>query len=195
MEEYNESGGYQNRPGEIAYDDNRVIWAGSPSQWVNAPKVAAWFLLIAGALYGRYAWYQSWVYELPVSWPLGGMSKAVDYIALGAMVLPALVLGYHVLYVLYERTTITTNKIEEQRGITDIFRKTKHCELAKVLDIESPPAGILALVGIADIELKTSDEDQPIIRIRGLRNRDKLVETILPIWRALRKERREYFSG
>jgi hypothetical protein len=93
-----------------------------------------------------------------------------------------------------ERTVITRNKIKEAKGITSIFRQELFCEMSEVSNIKSPPAGLMGLFGLSTLVLETKDADQPIIRIRAIRNRDELVQKILPIWRKLKMDRKGYFG-
>ena len=74
-----------------------------------------------------------------------------------------------------------------------IFQKIKFCELSKVTDIEAPSAGLLGLLGLSDIVFTTKDADQPVIRIRGIKNREQVLEKIFPAWRRVKVDRRGYF--
>ena len=87
----------------------------------------------------------------------------------------------------------TRNKIKEAKGITSIFRQELFCEISDIKDINSPPAGLLGLVGLSTLVIETND-DQPIIKIRAIKNRDQLIEKLLPIWRKLKIERKGYFG-
>lgn len=182
-------------PSEVAYDDNTVIWEGRPSQWVNTSKILFWAAVTALALAGRHFWHTTWVHELPRKLPEHNLTLIVDYLALGAISIAIVCILYALLYVVYERTVITMNHVREEKGVTAIFRKIRYCELARVTDIHAPTAGLMAIVGIGDVVLEATDDDQPRLRIRGIRNRDQLVETLLPVCRAVRKERRGFFDG
>ena len=99
------------------------------------------------------------------------------------------------LTVKYEHTVITKNKIKEAKGITRIFRQELFCEISDIKDIKSPPAGLLGLVGLSTLLIETNDDDQPLIKIRAIINRDQLISVCLPVWRKLKLERKGYFGG
>jgi hypothetical protein len=52
----------------------------------------------------------------------------------------------------------------------------------------------MGLFGLSTLVIETNDEDQPIIRIRAIRNRDDLVQKILPVWRKMKMDRKGYFG-
>lgn len=101
---------------------------------------------------------------------------------------------YAYLSVHYEHTVITRNKIKEAKGITSIFREELFCEISDITDIKSPPAGLLGILGLSNLVIETNDDDQPTIKIRAIKNRDDLVNTLHPIWRKLKMERKGYFG-
>lgn len=76
-----------------------------------------------------------------------------------------------------------------------MFRRQKFCEISDIRDIESPPPGIiLGMFNLANLIIETNDDDQQVITIRAIRDRDELVSKLLPIWRELKQERRGYFA-
>ena len=173
----------------VSYDDESVIWEGRPSQWVNFGTFLWWGLFLIG----------SWLFV--VLWGAGLKDDyttiivdVVYWVCYGLMSLSVLSILYAYLSVRYEHTVITRNKIKEAKGITSIFRRELFCEISDIKDVNSPPAGLLGLVGLSTLVIETNDDDQPIIRIRAIKNRDLLIEKLLPIWRKLKIERKGYFG-
>tara|TARA_R110001592_G_scaffold221139_2_gene475805 strand:+ start:12088 stop:12669 length:582 start_codon:yes stop_codon:yes gene_type:complete len=176
-------------PKSHEYNDETILWEGKPSQIVNLPTYLWWgaislLLFVFKSIWdtGMASQYPA-IVDLIISWA----NLIVHVIALLSML-------YAYLTVRYTHTVITHNKIKEIKGITRIFRQELFCEISDVKDVKSPAAGLLALFGLASIVMETSDNDQPIIKIRAIRHRDKVVERFLPVWRELKVERRGYFS-
>lgn len=173
----------------VSYKDEAIIWEGRPSQWVNVGTFLWWgaFLILSAALL--------------VLW-CSGVSEGYDQVITGAFYLgcygliglSTMSVVYAYLSVRYEHTVITHNKIKEAKGITSIFRQELFCEISDIKDINSPPAGLLGLVGLSTLIIETNDDDQPIIKIRAIRNRSQLIEKLLPIWRKMKIERKGYFG-
>lgn len=172
-----------------SYDDETVIWEGRPSQWINFASFIFWIILSLGSLTFLMVWYAGLSQSYSDS-----MSLWVVATVSGILVISALSMLIPFLQVHCERTVITKNKITESKGISSLFREEKYCELSDIKDIKSPAAGLLAIVGLANLIIETADEDQPIIKIRAIRNRDALINTLLPIWRELKIERKGYFG-
>ena len=173
----------------VAYDDESIIWEGRPSQWVNFGTYLWWAVILIAAT------------TFLVLWTHGlrdGYSSAVDTFACWAsytlcgFALFSIAISY--LTVFYEHTVITKNKIKEAKGITSIFRQELFCEISDIRDVKSPPAGVLGLLGLSTLIIETNDEDQPIIKIRAIKDRELLIEKLLPIWRKLKIERKGYFG-
>lgn len=178
------------RDGEpsVSYDDQSVLWSGRPSQWVNAKVYFVSALFAGSALWANIRWGEDLAYRFPEL-----STRALDVAALSVVVLTFLVCAYGYLSVRYEKTTITPNKIREERGITRIFRRISFCELSKVTDIQGPPAGLLGILGLADIVFVTKDTDQASIKLRAIKDRDAVLARFMPAWRRVKVERRGYF--
>lgn len=172
----------------VSYDDETVLWRGGPSQWVNLGVFLWWgaFLVVTSFLFAfwnsDHTRYDPKVATL-VYWGLYGL-----------IVISTCSIIYAYLYVRFEHTVITRNKIKESKGITSIFRRELFCEISDIKDVRSPPAGLLGLLGLSSLVIETNDDDQPIIRIRAIRNRDELINQLLPVWRKLKMERKGYFG-
>ncbi|EIF42785.1 hypothetical protein DOK_11996 [gamma proteobacterium BDW918] len=176
-------------PTNPTYTDETVIWAGRPSQVVNLPTYLWWGAISVVLLLCKSMWDAGYADQYP---PI--VDLIVGYAVLSVHIISIISCLYAYLSIKYTHTTITRNKIKEVRGITRIFRRELYCEISDVKDVTSPPAGLLALFGLASIIMETSDNDQPVIKIRAIRHRDKVVQAFLPVWRALKVERRGYFS-
>ncbi|MCP4062686.1 MAG: hypothetical protein GY740_05370 [Gammaproteobacteria bacterium] len=173
----------------VSYDNEEVVWEGSPSQIVNLGGFIFWGLVFAAAGVGLVLWNAGLKEQYT---PL--IDQVVRYSIYGLLIVGVLNVLMSYLTVKCERTVITRNKIKEAKGITSIFRQELFCEMSEVSDIKSPPAGPMGLFGLSTLVLETKDADQPIIRIRAIRNRDELVQKILPIWRKLKMDRKGYFG-
>ena len=173
----------------VSYDNEEVVWEGSPSQIVNLGGYIFWGLVFAAAGVGLVLWNAGLKEQYT---PL--IDQVVRYSISGLLIVGVLNVLMSYLTVKCERTVITRNKIKEAKGITSIFRQELFCEMSEVSDIKSPPAGLMGLFGLSTLVLETKDADQPIIRIRAIRNRDELVQKILPIWRKLKMDRKGYFG-
>lgn len=173
----------------VSYDNEEVVWEGSPSQIVNLGGFIFWGLVFAAAGVGLVLWNAGLKEQYT---PL--IDQVVRYSIYGLLIVGVLNVLMSYLTVRCERTVITRNKIKEAKGITSIFRQELFCEMSEVSDIKSPPAGLMGLFGLSTLVLETKDADQPIIRIRAIRNRDELVQKILPIWRKLKMDRKGYFG-
>ena len=173
----------------LRFEDETEKWAGRPSQWVNAMTFFYWIIFLIGAPVFWYLWDNRMI---------GYYSPLVDqYIhilvySLMGMAVFCMLMAY--LSVRNELTVITANKICETRGISVMLRRNLYCEISDIQDIQSPPAGVLGLIGISTLVIHTHDSDQPMIRIRGLRHRERLVSILHPLWRQLKVERRGYFN-
>lgn len=176
-------------PKNLAYDDETIIWKGRPSQWVNLGTFVFWTLLMLASLFFVALW---------TSGLSDAYSTIIDTVVVTIVwvlvVISFLNIALAYLNVRFERTVITKNKIKESRGITRLFQVDKFAELADIKDFESPAAGILAIWGLSTLLIHTHDEDQPLIQIRAIRDRDDLINKLLPIWRELKIERKGYFQ-
>ncbi|MBX2807172.1 MAG: hypothetical protein KTR20_00940 [Cellvibrionaceae bacterium] len=173
----------------IAFNDETLIWAGKPAQIVN---VWNYFCCLCAIVFSCYSlWY--WHHELSIGYEYltPYIVPFFQWIIIGSL----LFILYCYLDVFYEKTIITHNKIHEQKGITRFFRHEKYCEISDIRDIKSPAPGIiLGLCKLATVVIETNDDDQPIIMIRAIKNREKLVADILPVWRKLKLDRKGFFA-
>ena len=184
-----EPAGHPQDPDTIAFNDETIIWTGKPSQIVNLWNYFCCLCAIVFACYSLWFWHQ----ELSL-----GNEHLTPYIVsfCKAIMIGALLLMlYFYLDIYYEKTTITHNKIHEEKGITRFFRHEKYCEISDIRDIKSPAPGIiLGLFQLATLVIETNDDDQPVILIRAIKDRDQLVAKTLPVWRKLKLDRKGFFA-
>lgn len=173
----------------VRYDDETIVWEGKPSQWVNIGTYIWWSIFLIAASTFLYVWANG--YSSKYSYII---NESVQWVCYGLIIVSILSMMHAFLYVHYEYTIITHNKITEKKGITRYFQQVLFCEISDIKDIKSPPAGLLSLVGLSNLVIETVDDDQPLITIRAIEDRDKLISRLHPIWRKLRMERKGYFG-
>lgn len=180
----------EKEPLNLAYDDETVVWEGRPSQWVNFSTFVFWTLVGMASFIFMAVWNSQMSQEYSAL--IGTSVVACLWLVIAMSVLNILIpfLTTH-----FERTVITRNKIKESKGITRLFQVDRFAEISDIKDIQSPAAGLLAIWNLASIKILTKDEDQPVINIRAIRNRDELINKLLPIWRELKIERKGYFGS
>ncbi len=173
----------------IEFDDETIIWEGRPAQIINAWNYFGCISAIFFSIYALWLWHS----ELYVGYD--ELTPFIDIVCQSVIVGSLLLMAYFYLDVWYEKTTITRNKIQEKKGITRLFQQERYCEISDIRDIKSPSPGIvLGIFNLADLLIETNDDDQPIIEIRAIKNRDELVSTLLPIWRKLKLDRKGFFA-
>lgn len=169
----------------VSYLDERVLWSGSPSQWLNFGRYFFWGMVWLGAIAMSY---HAWTYAYFERFA-GIQYYLYAAAAIGLLVPPLMILVWY-LRLKMQKVVISYNKITESRGFTDIFRSEQFCELSDVKDIIAPPAGWLALVKRGDLIFHTSDSDQTTIHIRAMKGRHQVKQQLIPLIRRLRIERR-----
>lgn len=174
---------------DVSYKDETIVWEGRPSQWVNLGTYVWWMMFLIGAITAMSFWNAGFGENYP-----DGISSAVSWVGKGLIFLSIISMLLAYLTVHYEHTVITRNKIKESKGITSIFRQDLYCEISDIKDIKSPPAGIMGILGLSTLVIETNDDDQALIKIRGIKHREDLIQLILPIWRKLKVDRKGYFG-
>jgi len=174
---------------DVSYKDETIVWEGRPSQWVNMGTYLWWSMFLIGSFIAITFWSYGFGENYPAE-----INNAVSWVGNGLIFLSLISMLLAYLTVRYEHTVITRNKIKESKGITSIFRQDLYCEISDIKDIKSPPAGIMGIVGLSTLVIETNDDDQALIRIRGIKHREELIQLILPIWRKLKVDRKGYFG-
>ena len=181
--------GTNNAEPTIGYDDETILWEGRPSQLLNAWN---YFCCAGAILFSAYClWY--WHSELYIGYE--HLTPFINIVCQTVILGGVFAVAYFYFDIWYERTIITRNKIQEEKGITRLFRRQTFCEISDIRDIESPAPGILlGMFNLANLIIETNDDDQQVIVIRAIKDRDDLVSKLLPIWRELKQERRGYMA-
>ncbi len=174
----------------LSYLDERVIWAGSPSQWLNFGRYLFWGFLLSLAVGLTYL---GWREQVVLLYPDFAFYFYVS--SLVGNVVPTLFILYFYLKLKMHRVVITYNKITESIGFTDVFRSEQFCELSDVKDIIAPPAGWMALVRRGDLIFHTMDSDQSVIHIKAMKSRHEVKQKLIPLIRRLRVERRGIYGA
>jgi len=174
---------------DVSYKDETIVWEGRPSQWVNLGTFIWWMMFLVGAITAMSFWNAGFGKDYSE-----GISSAVSWVGNGLIFLSIISMLFAYLTVHYEHTVITRNKIKESKGITSIFRQDLYCEISDIKDIKSPPAGVMGVLGLSSLVIETNDDDQALIKIRGIKHREDLIQLILPIWRKLKVDRKGYFG-
>lgn len=173
----------------VSYDNETIIWEGRPSQWVNLGTYIWWIIFLLFPVFFLMFWYSDLKndYDSFIGLAVQGVCYTLIFLSMVSII-------YAYLSVFYEKTTISYNKIKESKGITSIFRQDLFCEISDITDIKSPPAGLLGLFGLSTLVIETNDNDQPVIKIRAIKDRESLITQLLPVWRRLKMERKGYFG-
>lgn len=173
----------------VKYDDETVIWEGQPSQILNTWNYFCCACAIVFSIYCLWMWHS----ELKTGYEY--LTQIINWVCFSVVSLGVIVSAYSYLYVAHEKTIITKNKIQEEKGISRLFRKKKFCEISDIRDIQIPAPGIiLGIFNLANIVIETNDDDQRVIQIRAIKDKDSLIGKLLPVWRELKQERRGYFA-
>ena len=173
----------------ISYDDESLVWRGSPSQWLNFGTFFFYGLLWISAPFMMVFWHVfGYQYEY------SEYETVYDLVSKTLLIAPPLIMFWAWLKLKYEVTEITKNQIKESNGITPMFRTRLYCEISDVIDFRAPPAGWLGLIGRSTLILETKDKDQPRITIRAVKDREKLISMLKPLFRNLKQGRKSYFS-
>ncbi len=136
--------------------DERVIWSGTPSQWTNFVPFLVSFVVAVGSI----------VATTMLNQPYIGLVAV-------AAVLFAFVPW---LRVRTTRIEVTTERIGMRTGI--FTRRRRDMELYRVKDTTLHEPFFLRLVGLANIELVSSDKTTPFIVIPAVREAEALRQQI-----------------
>ncbi|MHB1005099.1 MAG: PH domain-containing protein [Chloroflexota bacterium] len=161
--------------------EERVVWQGSPSQWLN---FGAYLLAGIGALIllGAIAWAGT----SPSA--LGGNAGAVQLILAAFLLVPV---GYALRQFLVLKTTIytvTTERIRIARGI--FSKRTDDLELYRVDDMVVLQPFLLRLVGRGDVIAISSDRTTPQSVVRAVYHPVELRDQMRPHIEACRLRKR-----
>jgi membrane protein YdbS with pleckstrin-like domain len=152
-----ESGGQTRSGGGPASNEERLVWTGTPSQWVNFwPFVFAFTLLVAGV-----------VAAARLEEPFILLTGAV------ALLIFALWPWLRVRTTMFQ---VTTERISVRSGI--FTRRKRDMELYRVKDTTLHEPFFLRLLSLANIEIVSSDKTTPFLLLPALRNAESLRQQI-----------------
>lgn len=134
-------------------DEERTLWDGTPSQLLNLP-VFILCAVIAGALIGC-----AFLFQAQIAPP------AVYAIA-GAAVIPFFAAFWKWLKIKTTRYHLTTERLQLTRGI--FSRTMEDLELYRVKDYHIYEPFIMRLFGLADVVLKTMDEQNSTVYLEAI---------------------------
>jgi uncharacterized membrane protein YdbT with pleckstrin-like domain len=132
------------------------VWTGSPSQWLN---FGAFFLCAL----------------LAAAFVTGAILAAIPPVAYG-VALPALIALWKWAKVRGTKISVTTERITSQVGV--LSRHRWDMELYRVKDTTLHEPFLLRLVGLANIELESSDRTTPTMVLPALHNAEDLRQKI-----------------
>lgn len=147
-------------------DNEKIIWKGNPSQWVNF-----YFFFMVLLL-------------------LPGIGLAIEKYACKFNILPCdlnfitaalLATGLILSFVRFLKTYCHVYEISDQRIIEKtgiISRKTDELELYRVIDIRHEEPFNLRIFGRSNIVLNTSDFSNPQLLLKGIKNGRNMKETL-----------------
>lgn len=151
-------------------DEERVMWQGTPSQWINYNKFTLCALLFLLAIALPSIWDVAFNVSMPKYRPtVMLLSKLLFFV-------PPVLAVYFYLRVSTHRYTLTTERMNEEFGI--LSKNTDVLELFRVKDISFSQPLALRVFGLGNIIMDTSDRSTPIVTIAGVQNGDQLTTTI-----------------
>jgi uncharacterized membrane protein YdbT with pleckstrin-like domain len=143
-------------PTEPRLPEETLVWAGSPSQWLNFGTFIVCGLTAAGFIAGAQIW-------------------AEPRIAIAAVV-PVVVAFWSWLTVRTSKFEVTTQRITSQVGI--FSRRRWDMELYRVKDTTLHEPFLLRLVSRANIEVVSSDKSTPNMTIPAVKDAEPLRQKI-----------------
>jgi uncharacterized membrane protein YdbT with pleckstrin-like domain len=162
--------------------EERMLWTGSPSQWLNFPRFLLSGILIIAMLAGIAA------ASVTGAATLGNLALPLS---IALWVLMVLVLLYAIkkyLDIRYRIYTITDQRIRVTRGI--LSKRTDGLELYRVDDTLLLEPFILRLVARGNVRLVTSDHTNPEILIQAVPHARQLWEQLRMSVEACRDRKR-----
>lgn len=148
--------------------DERLVWAGRPSQWLNAKPFtgAICFFLVALVLQGSgfiNTLFQEYLTDFAGLKPL---FKTVLFL------FPLVWIGWKWLLVYTHNYELTDEVFREHYGVFN--RVTHELELYRVIDTLTYKPFELNMMGLGNVVLNTSDASDPVAYILAVRQPDEL---------------------
>jgi uncharacterized membrane protein YdbT with pleckstrin-like domain len=137
-------------------ESERSVWVGGPSQWINFPTFVLSGLLVAG---------------------LVAAGLVLDQVVfLGLAAIPLIVAIWKWLDVQCTNLELTSERIKTQTGI--LSRRKHELELFRVKDTFINQPFLLRLVGLANIDVISSDKTTPRLMMHAIQEAESVKELI-----------------
>jgi len=159
-------------PGAQNEAEERTLWSGRPSQFVNT-RIFLVSVLQALAILGLAGALSVWLDgEVFLAAHEGKVLAVVAVLALAPLARAL----WKALEVRFHRYDVTSQRLRIRRGV--LSRLTQEVELYRVKDLTLAEPFLYRLMGLSSIHLHTSDRSHPLVMIRAVRNGDGLREQL-----------------
>lgn len=150
--------------------EESIVWQGSPSQWTNFGTYLFCLLLIAAAVYAKFAY----------------TGEGSRYILLG-LVIPLIWIVARIIGTRTQRYEITTERIKLTTGL--FSKRTTELELYRVRDYSVVEPFWLRLMGYGDIVLVSADRTTPQVVLHAVPHAASLKDKIRTHTERMRQRR------
>lgn len=147
----------------------KVIWEGSPSQWVNANKFSTCGLVILFIAMTPWIW-RTFLYEYESIKTYYFLASKLGFFG---------VFGYatwNYLVVKMHKYILTDEVLLEKEGVLNVTQD--ELQLYRVKDMTMVQPFSLRMVGCSNIILDTSDKSTPIVVIYAVKDANKLLAVL-----------------
>ncbi len=163
-------------PAEEGKDDERVLFAGSPSLWGAAPAVLKGLVIVVLAIL---------LIKIPVENLLGSkltqnqvmvFARYRFIVGLGICLAAAFFIALKIIRLRMVYYEVTPARIEWNRGILD--RKVDNLDMFRIIDLKLRRSAIDCILGIGTVVLTTTDKSDPEFAFEKVRDPRKLYDVI-----------------
>ncbi|MDB2414693.1 PH domain-containing protein [Rickettsiales bacterium] len=151
-------------------DQEKVVYRGGPSQWVNSNIFTIDMILFLLAMTLPWFWKQFFAASYP---DLKGVYMGAAKIA---FFLPLIHAGWVWAKTYCHKYVLTTERLHEESGV--FSRQTDVLELFRVKDMTLVEPFALRMFGCGNIVLDTSDKSTPIVVMYAVKDTKPLLDTI-----------------
>lgn len=144
----------------------RLIFSGTPSQYINFNSFFVCFLIFLASVCVPIVWGIAYPDGRPLPMP-------VSYVAKAVFIITPFVAFYIWLRTYCHKYKITTERLHESEGI--LSRHTEVLEIYRIKDITLSEPLHLRVFGCANIILDTSDRSSPVVVIQAVRDSQALI--------------------
>ncbi|KPC17318.1 PH domain-containing protein [Pseudomonas amygdali] len=159
--------------------DEKVVWEGTPSQWVNFGVYIKWLLWTAAWISGLIAALLNeelvigFVHAVPAlqAISLDPLPFLAGIVAGAALVATACSLWSY-LQVKTSRFVLTTERLFTHKGV--LSKQIDELELYRIKDYAQFKPFVMRLAGLGCVSVETSDRSHPHVSINGIKEPDVL---------------------